>query len=46
MGSSGIEEHAKMVLDRFVKHMKPKFSEKKTIKRDLKKAFAPELSKK
>jgi hypothetical protein len=39
MGSSGLEEHAKIVLDRFVKHMKPKFSEKKTIKRDLKKAF-------
>lgn len=39
MGSSGIEEHAVQVLERFVKHMKPKFSEKKTLKRDLKKAF-------
>ncbi len=39
MGSSGIEEHAVQVLDRFVKHMKPKFSQKKTLARDLKKAF-------
>lgn len=45
MGSSGIEEHSKIVLDRFVKHFKPKFSEKKTLAKDLKKAFASEFSK-
>jgi hypothetical protein len=40
MGSASIEEHAIQVLERFAKHMKGKFSEKKTLAKDLKRAFA------